>query len=100
MQVVAVSLAHRHHAVVELPGFIMLRLAVAVAVAIALPAPAEARRVALVIGQNAYTHATLPALANPRNDARRIAELLGKNGFELISCRSTPDPSPQGGGEK
>jgi tetratricopeptide (TPR) repeat protein len=45
---------------------------------------ADAKRVALVIGQNAYTGlATLP---NPRNDARRMAALLAGHGFDVISC--------------
>ena len=52
---------------------------------------AEARRVALVIGQNAYpggASATigLPSLDNPTRDARRMAELLAKHGFEVITC--------------
>jgi uncharacterized caspase-like protein len=52
---------------------------------------AEARRVALVIGQNAYpggASATigLPALDNPALDARRMAELLVQQGFEVIAC--------------
>ena len=46
---------------------------------------AEARRVALVIGQNAYTADWHP-LANPRRDAERIAALLTKHGFEVIAC--------------
>ena len=54
-------------------------------------ASAEARRVALVIGQNGYpggASATvgLPPLDNPRNDARRFAALLAKHGFEVLSC--------------
>jgi tetratricopeptide (TPR) repeat protein len=49
------------------------------------------RRVALVIGQNAYpggASATigLPELDNPVRDARRMAELLGRHGFEVMSC--------------
>jgi murein DD-endopeptidase MepM/ murein hydrolase activator NlpD len=49
---------------------------------------AEARRVALVIGQNAYTAGWQP-LANPRRDAERMAALLTKHGFEVIACDST-----------
>jgi uncharacterized caspase-like protein len=45
---------------------------------------AEAHRVALVIGQNAYRE--LLPLDNPVPDARRMAELLGKHGFEVIAC--------------
>jgi Caspase domain len=52
---------------------------------VCLPAtPADARRVALVIGQNAYTG--IGALANPGVDARRMAALLAKHGFEVLSC--------------
>jgi tetratricopeptide (TPR) repeat protein len=42
------------------------------------------KRVALVIGQDKY--ASLSELANPRLDARRMAALLAKHGFEVISC--------------
>ncbi len=53
--------------------------------------PADAKRVALVIGQNAYAGGTsatvgLVPLANPRNDASAMASLLQKNGFEVLSC--------------
>jgi uncharacterized caspase-like protein len=52
---------------------------------------AEARRVALVIGQNAYPgggSATvgLPPLENPKLDAARMAALLARYGFEVIAC--------------
>ena len=52
---------------------------------------AQARRVALVIGQNAYpggASATvgLSALDNPARDAGRMAKLLEKHGFEVIAC--------------
>src|SRR4051812_11889307 len=52
---------------------------------------AQAHRIALVIGQNAYpggASATvgLPHLDNPVLDARRMAEMLAKHGFEVISC--------------
>ena len=50
-------------------------------------ASAEARRVALVIGQNAY--AALDKLSNPSLDARRMAELLSRHGFEVIACDGT-----------
>ena len=40
------------------------------------------RRVALVIGNGAYRH--VPALPNPPNDARRMAEVLRDAGFEVI----------------
>jgi hypothetical protein len=42
----------------------------------------EARRVALVIGNAAYQHT--PRLANPGNDARRMAALLREAGIEVI----------------
>src|SRR5262245_14108103 len=54
------------------------------------------KRVALVIGQSAYpggSSATvgLPALDNPARDAHRMAELLVRHNFEVISCDgSTP----------
>ena len=49
------------------------------------------RRVALLIGQSAYpggSSATigLPALDNPARDAQSMVELLGRHGFEVISC--------------
>lgn len=47
----------------------------------ALPAHA-AKRVALVIGNSAYTHAG--QLANPGNDARDVAAALAELGFEAI----------------
>jgi len=43
------------------------------------------RGVALVIGQSDYT-GTLPKLANPRNDATAMGELLGKLGFQVTSA--------------
>ena len=46
-------------------------------------APAPSRRVALVIGNGAYEHAA--ELANPRNDARAMGQLLSGMGFSLIS---------------
>ncbi|MBV1694985.1 MAG: caspase family protein, partial [Hyphomicrobiales bacterium] len=47
--------------------------------------PVEARRVALVIGQNAYSG--LKPLDNPRRDARQVAALLARHGFEVLSCK-------------
>jgi len=50
------------------------------------PGPAEAeRRVALVIGNAGYTHA--PALRNPTNDARAIADLLKQAGFDEVALK-------------
>jgi uncharacterized caspase-like protein len=40
------------------------------------------RRVALVVGNSAYTHAA--ALRNPRNDARDIAETLKRLDFDVL----------------
>jgi uncharacterized caspase-like protein len=51
------------------------------ALALAQPATAE-KRVALVIGNGAYTQAS--ALANPRNDAADMAEALKAVGVEVI----------------
>jgi hypothetical protein len=56
-----------------------------------LSVPANATRVALVIGQNDYPGSAsatvgLPRLANPTLDARSMADLLIKHGFEVISC--------------
>lgn len=55
----------------------------AVAAPPAAAAPAiEGRRVALVIGNGDYTHGT--PLRNPANDARRMAEVLERAGFEVV----------------
>ena len=48
---------------------------------LAMPAVAE-RRVALVIGNSDYLHAT--HLPNPQNDARAISDKLGTLGFEVF----------------
>ena len=45
--------------------------------------PAQ-RRVALVIGQNAYS--ALDPLVNPRLDAQRMAKTLAAHGFDVIAC--------------
>ena len=48
------------------------------------PAPALAqKRVALIVGNGAYQHAS--ALANPRNDAQDIAAALSDLGFQVIA---------------
>ncbi len=44
--------------------------------------PAEARRVALVIGNSAYT--SVSALENPKNDAAALAETLRAIGFDEV----------------
>ncbi|MGO9986237.1 MAG: caspase family protein [Rhodomicrobium sp.] len=47
-------------------------------------APAPDKRVALVIGNNAYTK--LHDLTNPTADAASLARILAERGFEVISC--------------
>ena len=55
---------------------------VLVATTLAILSPAEAeKRVALVIGNSAYS--SVPALANPRNDAEGIGAALNRLGFEI-----------------
>lgn len=51
------------------------------------PAAFAERRVALVIGNQAY--ASLSILANPALDAGRMAAILGDNGFDVMSCDGT-----------
>jgi uncharacterized caspase-like protein len=46
-----------------------------------VPVPAE-RRVALVIGNSAYTSSLVSALPNPRRDAKLVADGLRQAGFE------------------
>ena len=50
---------------------------------------AEGRRVALIIGNGAYAHAT--ELANPRNDAQAIAEALRRVGFAQVIVQEDLD---------
>jgi hypothetical protein len=64
----------------------MRRLAIFFAALLAVcfasrPAAAE-RRVALVIGNSAYTN--VPRLANPANDARLMSQTLASLGFKLV----------------
>ncbi len=47
-------------------------------------APAPGKRVALVIGNNAYKE--LKALDNPGADAQSLAQMLSERGFDTISC--------------
>ncbi|MCZ8546819.1 caspase family protein [Mesorhizobium qingshengii] len=60
----------------------------------AWPASAEDARplrgVALVIGESRYQ--SLPALPNPANDARAVAQLLGSLGFEVSSIPDGDGP--------
>ena len=55
-------------------------LTVLICFATFLPA-AEGKRVALVIGNGAYTH--VPTLANPTNDSREVSKLLRTAGYEV-----------------
>ena len=64
--------------------FVVVVISCAIAVLQAAPAQAE-KRVALVIGNSAYVHAT--ALRNPTNDARAIAELLKQIGFDEVGLK-------------
>ena len=61
-----------------------LRIIVCIAALALTQTAAQARRVALVIGQNAYSG--LQTLDNPTRDAARMAKLLDKHGFEVIAC--------------
>lgn len=56
-------------------------IASAVTLCLGVPAMAQ-KRVALVIGNSAYSHAG--PLANPANDANDIAKALGDMGFEVL----------------
>ncbi len=61
----------------------LARFAVYVFLIVGLFTPAQAaKRVALVIGNSAYTHAT--PLRNPKHDAEAIAAVLEKLGFEVV----------------
>src|SRR5262245_3318881 len=66
-------------------GLAVATMAISLLVALALgrPACAEPPRVALVIGNAAYT--TIPALTNPANDAALMAAALGKVGFDVAA---------------
>lgn len=66
-------------------GFLALALAALACGGDRAAAQAETgRRVALVIGNSAY--AKLAPLANPGNDARRLAAILAANGYDVMSC--------------
>ncbi len=58
-------------------------LAVVLVLATTISSLAE-RRVALVIGNNSYQKLSL--LRNPVLDAKRLAEILAGNGFDVMSC--------------
>lgn len=55
---------------------------------------AAEKRVALVVGNAAYTHVT--PLDNPTNDARLIAEVLKGAGFEVVGGKALTDLDRQG----
>lgn len=63
-------------------GTALLSLLLLLLCAAAQAVAQEPRRVALVIGNGAYQHT--PQLANPGNDARRMAALLRDAGIEVI----------------
>lgn len=56
--------------------------------------PAEARRVALVIGNDGYRN--IPHLDNPRSDARLVADALRRQGFELVGGEALLDLNKAG----
>jgi tetratricopeptide (TPR) repeat protein len=53
------------------------------------PRLASDRRVALVIGNSAYQN--VPKLPNPENDARLVAEILKRTGFESVTLETNLD---------
>ena len=62
-----------------------LRFAVALLLALCLCAQAQAKRMALVIGNDQYQ--AVDKLKNARNDARLMASVLAKAGFEVTEAR-------------
>ena len=62
-----------------------LGLLVAVGFPLASPAALAADRVALVVGNSAYT--AIGALPNPGNDATDVAAALGRLGFDVTTVR-------------
>jgi hypothetical protein len=65
-----------------MPNAVRLLIALVTLAGLGLPASAESR-IALVIGNGAYKNAGV--LRNPANDARRMAEALGRVGFEVMA---------------
>lgn len=63
-------------------GLIGIGALVACLVSVLATTAAEARRVALVIGNSAYTHVS--ELTNPKNDAAALAETLRTIGFDEV----------------
>src|SRR5262249_36649104 len=71
----------------EIPVLQLIHAALSLLAFLILPGGAaaqEPRRVALVIGNDAYQ--SLSKLNNPRLDAARLAGLLASNGFDVVSC--------------
>ena len=65
---------------------LIVRFAIAISVALGAMGGAHAeRRVALVIGNGKYQHAE--ELINPGNDARAIADMLTRVGFDIVDFR-------------
>jgi tetratricopeptide (TPR) repeat protein len=62
----------------------MLRIAIAFSALLAATAAPAEKRVALVIGNAAY--AKLQPLNNPILDATRMATILARHGFDVLSC--------------
>lgn len=60
---------------------------VALFLAALCPSAAQAeRKVALVVGNGAYTH--VPKLPNPTNDSAAMADLLRRAGFEVVEAKN------------
>jgi hypothetical protein len=66
----------------DLRRFVWVALALILLTLVAAPAAQAEKRVALVIGNGAYTHA--PELTNPRNDAEDFAAALKTLGVEVM----------------
>jgi uncharacterized caspase-like protein len=64
---------------------LLLLVCVTVLVTICDRSFAAERRVALIIGNSAYNH--VGKLPNPASDARAIAELLKRSGFDVVESR-------------
>lgn len=65
-------------------GRSLLKVIIPVTLLLGASSALAENRLALVIGQSAYT--SVPALPNPGNDARAVAQMLTDNGFEVLSA--------------